>query len=39
MVCSYEVDRDEQGNEGYHLFTRALFGIDDALAKMVEYLQ
>jgi len=39
MVRSYGVDLDESGNERYHFFTRELFGIDDALAKVVEYLK
>jgi serine protein kinase len=39
MVRSFGVDVDEQGNEAYHFFTRELFGIDEALAKVVEYLK
>ncbi|HXH11964.1 MAG TPA: protein prkA, partial [Alphaproteobacteria bacterium] len=39
MVRSYGVDLDESGNERYHFFTRELFGIDEALAKVVEYLK
>jgi serine protein kinase len=39
MVRSYGVDVDEQGNERYQFFARELFGIDDALAKVVEYLK
>jgi serine protein kinase len=39
MVRSYGVDLDEQGNERFHFFSRELFGIDDALAKVVEYLK
>ena len=39
MVRSYGVDIDEQGNERFQFFARELFGIDDALAKVVEYLK
>lgn len=39
MVRSYGVELDEQGNERYPFFTRELFGIDEALAKVVEYLK
>ena len=39
MVRSYGVDLDDQGNERFHFFARELFGIDDALAKVVEYLK
>jgi serine protein kinase len=39
MVRSYGVEVDEQGNERYNFFTRELFGIDEALAKVVEYLK
>jgi serine protein kinase len=39
MVRSYGVDVDDQGNERFHFFARELFGIDDALAKVVEYLK
>jgi serine protein kinase len=39
IVRSYGVDVDEQGNERFHFFSRELFGIDDALAKVVEYLK
>jgi serine protein kinase len=39
MVRSFGVDVDEHGNEAYQFFTRELFGIDDALAKVVEYLK
>jgi serine protein kinase len=39
MVRSYGVDIDEQGNERYLFFARELFGIDEALAKVVEYLK
>jgi serine protein kinase len=39
MVRSYGVDIDEHGNESYLFFERELFGIDDALAKVVEYLK
>src|ERR671925_1392960 len=39
MVRSYGVDIDDQGNERFHFFARELFGIDDALAKVVEYLK
>jgi serine protein kinase len=33
------VDVDEQGQEHYRFFARELFGIDEALAKVVEYLK
>jgi serine protein kinase len=39
MVRSYGVDVDEHGNESYQFFTRELFGIDEALARVVEYLK
>jgi serine protein kinase len=39
MVRAYGVDLDDQGHERYPFFTRELFGIDDALAKVVEYLK
>jgi serine protein kinase len=39
MVRSYGVDVDDQGNERFHFFERELFGIDEALAKVVEYLK
>jgi serine protein kinase len=39
MVRAAGVDLDEQGQEHYHFFTRELFGIDEALAKVVEYLK
>ncbi|MBI3327552.1 MAG: protein prkA [Nitrospinae bacterium] len=39
MVRSYGVDVDEHGNERFHFFTRELFGIDESLAKVVEYLK
>ncbi|HSF31738.1 MAG TPA: protein prkA, partial [Candidatus Tectomicrobia bacterium] len=39
MVRSYGVDVDEQGNERFRFFERELFGIDEALAKVVEYLK
>jgi serine protein kinase len=39
MVRSCGVDIDEQGTERFHFFSRELFGIDDALAKVVEYLK
>jgi serine protein kinase len=39
MVRSYGVDVDEHGNERYQFFARELFGIDEALAKVVEYLK
>src|SRR5919109_802324 len=39
MVRSYGVDIDDQGSERFHFFARELFGIDDALAKVVEYLK
>ena len=39
MVRSYGVDIDDQANERFHFFARELFGIDDALAKVVEYLK
>ena len=39
MVRSYGVDVDEHGNESYLFFERELFGIDNALAKVVEYLK
>jgi serine protein kinase len=39
MVRSYGVDVDEHGDESYHFFARELFGIDEALARVVEYLK
>jgi serine protein kinase len=39
MVRSYGVETDDQGNERFHFFARELFGIDEALAKVVEYLK
>lgn len=39
MVRSYGIDIDEHGNERFNFFTRELFGIDDSLAKVVEYLK
>jgi serine protein kinase len=39
MVRAYGVALDEQGTERFHFFTRELFGIDEALAKVVEYLK
>src|SRR5919109_1599234 len=39
MVRSYGVDVDDQGHERYLFFERELFGIDEALAKVVEYLK
>lgn len=39
MVRSCGVEVDEQGNERFNFFARELFGIDDALAKVVEYLK
>jgi serine protein kinase len=39
MIRSYGVEVDEQGTERFHFFTRELFGIDEALAKVVEYLK
>jgi serine protein kinase len=39
MVRSYGVDVDDQGHERFHFFARELFGIDEALAKVVEYLK
>jgi serine protein kinase len=39
MVRSYGVDIDDQGTERFQFFARELFGIDDALAKVVEYLK
>jgi serine protein kinase len=39
MVRSCGVDLDEQGTERFHFFARELFGIDEALAKVVEYLK
>jgi len=39
MVRAAGVDVDEQGQEHYHFFARELFGIDEALAKVVEYLK
>lgn len=38
-IRSYEVDTDEQGNESFRFFARELYGIDDTLAKVVEYLK
>jgi serine protein kinase len=39
MVRSYGVDLDDQGSERFQFFARELFGIDEALAKVVEYLK
>jgi serine protein kinase len=39
MVRTAGVDVDEQGQEHYAFFARELFGIDEALAKVVEYLK
>jgi serine protein kinase len=39
MVRSYGVELDDQGNERFQFFARELFGIDEALAKVVEYLK
>jgi serine protein kinase len=39
MVRAAGVDVDEQGQEHYRFFARELFGIDEALAKVVEYLK
>jgi serine protein kinase len=39
MVRSFGLDVDEQGNERYQFFAPELFGINDALAKVVEYLK
>ena len=39
MVRAAGVDVDDQGQEHYHFFARELFGIDEALAKVVEYLK
>jgi serine protein kinase len=39
MVRTFGIDVDEQGNERYQFFARELFGIDEALAKVVEYLK
>jgi serine protein kinase len=39
MVRSFGIDVEEQSNERYQFFARELFGIDDALAKVVEYLK
>jgi serine protein kinase len=39
MVRSAGVDLDDQGQERFRFFTRELFGIDEALAKVVEYLK
>src|SRR5919109_4572417 len=39
MIRSYSVDLDEQGNERFHFFSRELFGIDEALVKVVECLK
>ena len=39
MVRSYGVEVDEHGNERYQFFARELLGIDEALAKVVEYLK
>src|SRR5262245_28714283 len=39
MVRSAGVDIDDQGHERFHFFARELFGIDEALAKVVEYLK
>jgi serine protein kinase len=39
MIRSYGVELDDQGHERFHFFARELFGIDEALAKVVEYLK
>ena len=39
MVRAAGVEMDDQGHERYHFFSRELFGIDEALAKVVEYLK
>lgn len=39
MVRSYGVEVDNHGKEHFHFFARDLFGIDDALAKVMEYLK
>jgi len=39
MVRAAGVDINDQGQEHYHFFARELFGIDEALAKVVEYLK
>jgi serine protein kinase len=39
MVRSCGVEVDEQGNERFQFFSRELFGIDEALARVVEYLK
>jgi serine protein kinase len=39
MVRAAGVDVDDQGQEHYHFFARELFGIDEALARVVEYLK
>jgi serine protein kinase len=39
MVRAAGVDMDDQGQEHYHFFARELFGINEALAKVVEYLK
>ena len=39
MVRAAGVEVDDQGNERYLFFARELFGIDEALAKVVEYLK
>jgi len=39
MVRSYGVDVDDHGKEHFQFFARDLFGIDDALAKVMEYLK
>jgi len=35
MVRAAGVEMDDQGHERYHFFSRELFGIDEALAKVV----
>jgi hypothetical protein len=39
MVCSHGVDVDDHGNECFRFFARDLFGIDAALARVMEYLK
>ena len=39
MVRSFGVEVDEQGNERFQFFSRELFGIDEALTRIVEYLK
>jgi serine protein kinase len=39
MVRTCGVEVDEQGNERFQFFSRELFGIDEALARVVEYLK